>query len=186
MMTKLEKKLNTIDACPEALDWASSQKGSFQESWDKCERADWMSWLLNTTGSDHKKMVLVSCEIARTVLKYVPNNEKRPLEAIQVTEAWVRGEATLDEVRRARRTVSSAASSFAKAATDDDAATDSFYAIYATYVATCYATCDSSSEASAADAASYAADTYSGEARKKSLINSAKIIRNFFPKPPRF
>ena len=43
--------------------------------------------------------MLVACECARLALPYVPKGEKRPLKAIEVAEAWVRGEVTIEEVR---------------------------------------------------------------------------------------
>ena len=173
MMTRLEKKLNTI-ACPEAIEWASSQKGSFQDAWDKCPRGDWMLWLLGRTKADHKKLVLVNCKIARTVLRYVPEDEKRPLRAIKTAEAWVKGKATLEEVKK-----SAYASNAAVYVAADDA--DAAFAAANAYAAAAYAA--DASYNTAYYAASYANAAYN---TAKSLLNSANIIRELFPKPPRF
>ena len=201
-MTRLETKLNTIDACGEAIDWASTQKGSFQKSWDKCPRGDWLLWLLVRSKSDNKKIVLASCKIARTVLKYIPTVEKRPLVAIQTAEAWVRGEATLEEVREASSSSASSAvyaaqanaayyAAYASAAASADAA---YYAAYASAAASAdaaYYAAYASAAANAADAAEAAAayaaaNTNYVAAKEKSLLKSSKIIRKFFPKAPRF
>ena len=172
MMSKLENKLNTIDACQKAIDWASTQKGSFQKSWDKCPRADWLLWLLGRSKSDRKKIVLASCKIARTVLKYVPDGEERPLVAIQTTEAWVEGKATLEEVKESAHAAADADAADAAEAACNAAA----HAAYSAY---------SAAAAHAADSAAYYAANAATN-REESLLNSAKIVREFFPKPPLF
>ena len=185
-MTKLENKLNTILACDEAIEWASTQKGSFQKSWDKCPRGDWLLWLLGRSKSDNNKIVLASCKISRTVLKYIPKGEKRPLVAIQTAEAWVRGEATLEEVKKA----SSAASDADNYAACNAAA----YAFASAASAAEYAAAAAAAACNAADAANYAADAANyaaaeasyAEDRRGSLLNSANIIRELFPNAPKF
>ena len=201
MMTRLEKKLNTIDACNEAIAWSKSQRVSLQESWNKCHRGDWMLWLLYMSQSDQNKMVLVNCKIARTVLKYVPKDEERPLKAIKTTEAWIKlkckgnvtGQVTLEDVKTARREVSTC-SSFAAGAlvsTVFYAAEAAYFATVDSYISyktvnTAYASADYAACAfSAASLAAFSSAT-AKNACQRSYLNSAKIVREFFPNPPKF
>jgi len=128
-----------------------------------------MMWLVGKTcvlgSTRHKKLVLLACRIAEDALKFVPKNEQRPAKAIEVARRWVRGLATLDEVRIAY----SAAS-------------------YATSAAS-YAASAASSAAYAASAASYAAyaaySAASYAAQKTAMQKYAKWVREEFPNPPR-
>lgn len=98
MMTKLEKKLNTIDACSESLEWAATQKGSFQDIWDNCQRGDWLLWLLITAKAKHQKMVMIYCKMIRNALVYIKNNEEIPLRAIEAIEKFIKGQTTIDDI----------------------------------------------------------------------------------------
>ena len=170
MMSKLVNKLKTLGACYEALDWASFQKGSFQDAWDECPRGDWMLWLLSMSKPDHKKIILASCKIARTVLKYVPKDEKRPLKAIQTTEAWAKGKATLKKVQDASNAAYLAASSASAAAAE---ASSAYYAASSSSAASSSAFAASSS-AFAANAAAYAADAaYAARAAANAAADAA-------------
>ena len=96
------KQLEALHACKEAVAWAS-QYPSLSEAWAVCERGDWMLWLIaRTLGNESRStLVLAACECARLALPYVPENEQRPLIAIETTEKWARGGdgITLDQVR---------------------------------------------------------------------------------------
>jgi hypothetical protein len=48
-----------------------------------------------------RDLVLMSCECARLSLEYVEYGRTQPIDAIETAEAWVRGEATIEEVRAA-------------------------------------------------------------------------------------
>ena len=48
-----------------------------------------------------RDLVLMSCECARLCLQYVEYGRTQPIDAIETAEAWVRGEATIEEVRAA-------------------------------------------------------------------------------------
>ena len=86
-MSNVSETLKSMGACRDAVKWAG-QFDDEQSAWDQCERADWMLWIaarrIDKAGSAaHKTLVLLACEIARTVLHLVPENEKRPLKAIE-------------------------------------------------------------------------------------------------------
>ena len=93
------KKLESMGACVDVVDWASEYP-SWEVAWDSCERADWLLWF-SIKLADRKLVVLAACACARTTLHLVPKGEERPRLAIETAEAWTRGEATIDEVRKA-------------------------------------------------------------------------------------
>ncbi len=101
------RPIQKLGACSAALKWADNYK-SLNEAWAKCERGDWMLWLLgqlsdNPESESRKKLVLVACQCARLSLCYVSEGESCPLKAIESAESWARGEnsVTLQEVRAA-------------------------------------------------------------------------------------
>ena len=156
-------KLIKLKACPEAIEWASEQKNQ-KQAWNDCERGDWMLWLLGKLSGKpesqkRKKLVLAACECSRLSLKYIQKDEKRPLIAIETAEKWAKGNATIEEVKKAATAASAAATTAASAAA----------AAYAAYAAS-YA---------AAAAASYAA------AEKETLKQCAIIVRKHYPNVPK-
>ena len=182
--TELQQHLDKLRACQEAREWAGERTP--QQAWDECERADWLLWWSAKAGADRKEVVLAACACASTALKYVKEGELRPLKAIETAEAWVRGEATLEEVR--------AASSYAAyaAAADADAAyaaatyaAASSYAAAAAYASASYAADAASSSSYAADAAAAAADAAAAAyaARRASHVEMCKIVRGILRCP---
>jgi len=160
MKTQL-KKLKKLHPCGEAVVFVGKFE-TLQEAWNKCERGDWMLWLLGKMSGgprskSRKEVVLIACQCARLSLKYVPKGEKRPLIAIETAEKWVKGEATLQQVRDAAYADADAAYAYADAAyaaayaaAAAAAADDAYaYAAYAAYAAT-YADADRYAYAAAA------------------------------------
>ena len=169
-VTPLEK----LNACSEAVAWARTQP-SRQIAWDKCERGDWMLWILDRTrkrnSPTHRKLVLTACACARLSLKYVTKGERRPLIAIQTAERWARGLATIQEVRMAAYAANAVAAGGGAAAAAAYAAVDADAA---------YAAVDA-----VAAAAAYAAVDAAAAARANTLKRCAAIVRKYFPKPPK-
>ena len=96
--------LETLGACDEAVRWAATQP-SHNRAWETCERGDWMLWIagrLVSNETERKAVVMAACACARLSLKHVPSGEDRPRIAIETAESWCRGEATIDQVRKAR------------------------------------------------------------------------------------
>ncbi len=117
------EKLNELRACSDAVSFASNHHTA-QAGWDACERGDWMLWLLGKQSgapesAGRKQLVLIACECARLALPYT--KDPRVLACIETTEKWTRGEATIEDVRAARRAAYAAAAAAAYAA-DADAA----------------------------------------------------------------
>jgi len=66
--------------------------------WDTCERGDWLLWfsahMIGKPGwPTHQQVVLAACQWARLAIRHVTS--ALPLKAIEVAEAWARGEATI-------------------------------------------------------------------------------------------
>jgi hypothetical protein len=192
------------DACSEATRWARTQPTA-AKAWLACERADWMLWLLakmiKAPGDKrHKRVVLAACAVARTALRYVPKGELLPLLAIRVTERWVAGKATLDEVREARTSAYAAAADASAAAYAAHASAAAYAAHASAYAAAdasahaayaAHASADaahaSASAYAAADASAYAASAYAAgattdAARSKAHKRMCRIIRKAFPR----
>ena len=175
-MKKQIKRLEELEACSEAVEWARDQDNP-QQAWDDCERGDWMLWLLGhlsggPRSKSRKQIVLMACECARLSLKYVPKGEDRPRIAIETAEAWTRGEATLQQVRNAASAAYAAYAAAAAAAYAAYAAYAAASAAYAAYAYYAYA-------AYASAAAAYAS------AAASALNQCADIVRKHYPKAPK-
>jgi hypothetical protein len=165
--TQLQRLLKSLGACEEAVEFARGK--SLAEAWEKCERADWMLWLLGKQigkkgWPDRKMLVLLACLCAETSLKFIPTGEERPRKAIETARAWCEGKATLEEIRAAAAAADAAYAAYAAAA-------------YAAYAAAAYAAYAAAAAAYAADAAAYAAG------RTASLKKMAEMIRAAVPVP---
>ena len=96
-------------ACEDALTWAREQS-SAREAWASCPRADWMLWIagkLCDSEERRKKVVFAACQCARTALKHT--KDPRVLACIETVERWCVGNATLEEVKKARAAAAAAA-----------------------------------------------------------------------------
>ena len=171
------------NACGEAVRWASKQK-SRATAWRDCERGDWMLWLIGQTNAsnpyseERKPLVRVACECARLAWKYMPQASR---DALEVVEAWTRGEASAEDCRKARAAADAAA--YAAAAYAADAAAYAYaaaaayaaaYAAYTAYAAYAYAAYTA-----------YAAAAAAAAARKSTLDKSAQIVRKYYPEAPK-
>ena len=185
-------QIATMGACPNALDWLREAKHPTPEvAWNACSRADWMVWLVarsQTEQPDRQALVLCICDIAETVLCYVPAREDRPRIAIETARRWARGEATEDEVRAAARAAYAAYNVVFVVATATAAAKAVAYTAVAqsNVTAAVYAT-DAVSAAAWADAAAKAAapaDVASTHFTPAAYAAYANIVRRYFPNPP--
>lgn len=84
--------------------WFETQSDP-QTAWNSCNRGDYLLYIAGMlcipNSLLHKQIVFAACQCARLSLKYIP--DERPLSAIEITERWTRGEATLEEVKIAER-----------------------------------------------------------------------------------
>lgn len=101
-----------------------------QAAWDACERADWMLWLVGRLlggapeGAERKRLVLCASECAETSLPFVRDEKAGATvrACIQTTQAWALDEATIEELREARKQALRVWSYSADADADDAAA----------------------------------------------------------------
>ena len=103
----LKTWLKSKTACSESLTWLGDR--DLETAWAECPRGDWLLWLAAKAGIDRKRLVMTACATAREALQFVPAGEDRPRKAIETAEAWCRGEATIEQVREARKNAAYAA-----------------------------------------------------------------------------
>jgi hypothetical protein len=149
------QQLRALGACSEARTWAKPYE-TLEAAWNACERGDWLLWLAGKLGLDRKRLVFAACQCARTALPRAKDDSV--LKCIETTEAWTRGEVTLEQVRTARRGLSFSAAAYAAAYAADA------YAAYAAAYSAAYA---AAADAAAADAA----------ALRAARLKHAKIVR---------
>jgi hypothetical protein len=177
MITHWTSALKKLDACPEAIAWAKTQP-TYEEAWENCPWGDWLLWLADRTKSDHKSIVRAACACARTALKYVPEGENRPLRAIETTEAWCRGEATIEQVL----TASHAAAAYAAHAAFGYSASASAASASAS-AASAAASANRAAAAAAATTNAAHAATYATHAATTNAAACAKLVRAHVTRP---
>jgi len=156
--------LKRLGACDSAQDWAKNYD-TLTEAWAVCERGDWMLWVLGKTDTsapwsdERKSLVACTCECARLAWDWMPPASR---SALQIMEAWTRGEVTKDAAYAARA-ARAAYAAYAAATASADAAARAADTAYADAAAR-----------GAARAAAYAA----------ALKKSADIVRKHYPMPP--
>jgi len=172
-----------------------------EQFWKECERADLMLELLGLMAGEPgwpplEQVVLMAADCAETALKFVPECENRPKQAIIDARRWALGEdISLEQLRAAANAAADAADA-AYAGYSAVYASDSAYATdvpaYASY-ATAYGAADAAYAAHAAayaavdpayafHAAAYAvsaAEEY-GDTRARKLRELADLIRPRF------
>ncbi len=166
-VAQLLRHMARLSAREDATEWVQVLPTDMPaaEAWAQCERADWMLWLAARAEVDRKLVVLVACDCARTALpiwtKRYPD-DGRALAAIETAERWTRGEATIEDVRAARRDAAAADAAADADAADAAAADADADAAYA--AADAAAAAFAAASAAAAYAAAYAADAYAAAA----------------------
>ena len=171
---ELISKLESSDACNEAVEWVAETGYDLKNAWWKCERADWLLWLSgNMIGADGwpdiKGLALAACACAKTALVYVPKNEKRPAVAIRIAERWAKGDSriTIQDIRAA-----ACAACYAWAAASNACAARAACAALAACAAACDAS-DACAAASNAAAAAWAAASNASNAACNAACNAA-------------
>jgi len=173
--------LREFCACAEALNWYDQQ--SSEQAWLSCERGDWMLWIASKLNVDRKIIVLAACDCVETSLQYITIGENRPRVAIEAARGWAVGTATIEDVKIAAD--AAAAAAYAAHAVAAHAAAHAADAATAAADAATAADADADActvavVADAAAAAAYAADAAYGtwaDAKSKSLLTCAKIVR---------
>jgi len=173
--TVYQSKLSNLGACGEAREWVGSK--SEREAWLTCPRADWLLWFASKQPEvlvDRRKLILSAVRCARSVLHLVRPGDDRPLVALDTTEAYLRGEATLQQVRDAANAAYYAA---AAAAAAYAAAAAAAYAAAAAAADAAYA----AHAADDADAAAAAANAAHATTKQHQIM--ADLVRTTFREP---
>lgn len=113
----LLRTLCKLGACDDSIEWIKSTDfKTAQEIWDNCPRGDWMLWLAGRCPSVERK-TLVRCAVAcaRPALKYT--TDPRVAACLDTVDRWLEDEATIEEVREARKADADAAAAAYHAAT---------------------------------------------------------------------
>ena len=90
------KSLRALNPCEDGLAFAEKHN-SLQAAWDKCERGDWLMWLIGRIdrsepwSEERKPLVACACECARDAWDLMP---KASRDALIVLERWTVGKAT--------------------------------------------------------------------------------------------
>ena len=66
-------ELETLNSCKEGLTWAKSQP-SLAEAWEKCERSDWMWWLLKRLNKCPKELSVEYAKWCADSVKHLYNS----------------------------------------------------------------------------------------------------------------
>ena len=160
-MTKILEALTRLGACDKPLAWIAHPENegkSPDELWETCPRGDWLMWLVTEAGVPRNLVAPAVCDCARLALPYVPDGENRPRLCIEAAEDYLRGKATVEQVRAAYLDAVDAGTNYCSAAysvaralrTNADAANAAAgYAAYSAAYAADYA-------AKSADCTSYA------------------------------
>ena len=80
-------RLKELSACSDAVKWVGDK--DFKTSWNNCERADWMLWLIcKMEIGTRQERIHIICDCAATSLKYIPKGEDRPRLAIKAARTY--------------------------------------------------------------------------------------------------
>jgi hypothetical protein len=174
---QLYDKLIRLGACEDARVWAEGK--SLAEAWNTCERGDWMLWLAAHL-CNREIVVSAACDCAELALKHVPKNEDRPRKAIETARAWVRGEATIAQLKKAAAASHTCYAEYASAGA-------AAYAAYAAYAAALAAYSVYSPHAAGAASSScayayaYASAVYDSHYMSK-CAECAELVRRRIPR----
>lgn len=89
-----------MNACSDAIEWSQTQR-SLAVAWDKCERGDWMFWLLARCPHDHRLLVRAAALCAETAIQHVDNEDTADVcrYVVQTCVTWSCGEASDSDIR---------------------------------------------------------------------------------------
>jgi hypothetical protein len=83
---------------PEIEVWLAETPGRPAELWRNCPRGDWLFSLASEAGVERALLVRAACACAREALAAVGTVDPRARRALEVAEAWARGEASLPDL----------------------------------------------------------------------------------------
>jgi hypothetical protein len=176
----MEQKLNTMnfqeflnskDACQSAQEWAKGM--TIEQAIEQCHRGDWLLWLAQRLEVDKRLLVGAAGHCVNTVRHLMTDERSR--NCVDVCIKYGSGEATNDELAKAR--------AGARAAAANAAARGEYWAaIAARAAARARAASDAAAEAAATAAAGASADAADAAAARdaaktKNQMETADIFR---------
>ena len=156
-------------ACSHGREWAKKNCATLREVWKKCERADWMLWVLHRLGVYDQSISRFLVKVLReqpihggkTLFDLL--KDERSQTCVEVLEQLRDGKATIEELKKARDAAADAAAAAAEASSNA-----SYAASYA-------------AAASASAAAAYAAASRESARRRCCRLIRARIARPTLP-----
>ncbi len=100
--TTVSDWLRDNQAHHDLVTWARPYGVGFEQAFAECPRGDWLLGIAARGGLSHHGIGAASLEIARTVLPWFPESERRPAQALETLAAWLSG-GTADACRTERR-----------------------------------------------------------------------------------
>ena len=97
----LAKWLEQQGAQNDIVDWARAFGEDWERAWHECPRGDWLLAMASRVGVERTALVLAAAACASSALDCLPESEQRPRNAVETAIRWARGEAEIDELRRA-------------------------------------------------------------------------------------
>ena len=116
-------------ACADGKDWARENCATLRDIWQKCERGDWMLWVLRKLGrydasvSRFLVAMLREMPVGKKVLFDLLHDE-RSRNVVVILENFLNGKATLEELKEAGDAAYSAAYAASDASYAASAASD--------------------------------------------------------------
>ena len=80
--------LRKAGAHHDVVQWAEGFGDDWQGAWEQCPRGDWLLGMAARLEVERHYLVEGACRCARLALLYVPEEERRPEQALATAEAW--------------------------------------------------------------------------------------------------
>jgi hypothetical protein len=103
-MTKTEclKRLEKLNACSEARDWARSQRGDAAAIWRRCKNPQWMLWLLEAIHAPDSLLRHLAADFVTESARFAePDGECAIAWCVDVVRRWADGAVEQDEIAAA-------------------------------------------------------------------------------------
>jgi hypothetical protein len=107
-MEPVAQWLRARGASNELVEWAQPFAADFARLWSECPRGDWLLALAVRLAADRRALVLAATRCARCSLLSLTEDEARPEAALDVAEAWARGQADPARIAEQRELLAAA------------------------------------------------------------------------------
>ncbi len=89
-LVSIEQMLKDNRACYKAIQ-THGQEETLQHAWGKCQRSDWMIWVLRRTEAKNNRKLFVQIALfaAESTIHLSKDKQQRPQKAIEAVKAWL-------------------------------------------------------------------------------------------------